>query len=209
MIVLQTKGTSCWGDFSLLTGEAILLFAPPPKKGKVEFVKNNKKMFYCPQNPVWVKCVTYKTNKKDIFLINENLDIFKRKGVFVSSKSNISQKDIDVLDGGDMRLMNIILCRLKEEKFLEVNLAGLADDSVERVLEYVAEDVSCNHVAYVIVEYTDIDIVCENPMKISRDNIGQIMKILHVIWDKEKEKIVPKGYWKMMLKNMKNVWLKK
>jgi hypothetical protein len=180
-VVLQCEGSSLLNGFSLKFGEAVFIIVPPPQNEKVEFISNNKNLFYCPKEPCWVKFVSYNTNKKDIRLINDNIDLFKKQGIFQFCPVKISQKDIDKLDGGDIRLMNILLCRLKNENFIELNLIGLADDSIERVINYIIYDISCHRVAYVIIMYmyADIEIKNFNPIFVSSKNIYDLLNIIN------------------------------
>ena len=159
-------------DFSLKKGEAAFIFARQPQKGRVKYVSSNKSCLYCPKEPYWIKCVSYTTDKKDLLLINENIDAFTKWGVFQKRNRTgpISQKDIDILEGGEIRLMNIILSRLKNENFIEINLVGLAFDSIERVLNYILYDISNNDVSYLIVSYTNTDFTTSNPIFLRNKN---------------------------------------
>ena len=159
-------------DFSLKKGEAAFIFARQPQKGRVKYVSSNKSCFYYTKEPYFVKCVSYSTDKKDLLLINENIEVFTKWGVFQrrNRTGSISQKDIDIMEGGEIRLMNIILSRLKNENFIEINLVGLAFDSIERVLNYILYDISNNDVSYLIVRYTNTDFTTSNPIFLRNKN---------------------------------------
>lgn len=183
-IVLKYEGSSLIDSFSLKRGEAIFIFAPLPKEGKVQFISCNKEWFYCPQEPCWVKCVAYNIPRKDLKIVNRNIDIFQKWGIFYNKKGTISQRDIDKLDGGDVRLMNILINRLKDKTFLEVTTMGLAFDSIERVLNLIVYDISHNKVAYVIINNTDTVIPNTNPIYLrDKHDIETIMHDLNRIWE--------------------------
>ena len=69
-----------------------------------------------------------------------------------------------------MRTKKKILSRLKNENFIEINLVGLAFDSIERVLNYILYDISNNDVSYLIVSYTNTDFTTSNPIFLRNKN---------------------------------------
>lgn len=182
-IVLQYVGSSSINIFSIKFGEAVCIFAPHPQNEHVKFIDSNKGSFHCSIEPWWVKCVSYHTEKKDIALINENISLFRKWGIFPDKvgktrkwflfpfkTGRISQKDIDKLDGGEIRLMNILIARLKGEQFLELNLVGLAPDSIEEILNFIIYDISVHRVAYLVVVYTETHSTCKNPIQLCEKN---------------------------------------
>ncbi len=177
-ILLKFEGSSNLNRFILRERQAIFVFPPFPLNGNVRFISSNKNIFYCPKEPCWVRCVAYDIDKTDLQLINENIELFYRMGVFSYKDEPINQNDIDQLDGGDVRLLNILICRLKKESFLEVNIVGLTLDSVRRILRFIIDDITYNIVTYVIVEYTDLVKTNANPIFISNDNIEDILNVL-------------------------------
>lgn len=174
-IVLKHNGSTLLSPFLLGVGEAIIVFVPSPQTREVRYVSTNKDQFYCYKKPYWVEFVGYSYNKYDLQLINANLMRFQEVGVFSNEKSTISQTDIDMLDGGDVRLLNLLLCRLKGEDFIELNVAGLSFNSIHRVLNYVLRDISKKDVAYIIVVYTDIVLSKTNPISLNNDTIDAVM----------------------------------
>ena len=174
-IVLKHNGSTLLSPFLLGVGEAIIVFVPSPQTREVRYVSTNKDQFYCHKKPYWVEFVGYSYNKYDLQLINANLMRFQEVGVFSNEKSTISQTDIDMLDGGDVRLLNLLLCRLKGEDFIELNVGGLSFNSIHRVLNYVLRDISKKDVAYIIVVYTDIVLSKTNPISLNNDTIDAVM----------------------------------
>ncbi len=176
--LLRHEGSSAFNNFSLKFGEAIIIFAPPPTDDNVHYINGHKDIFCCKKEPCWVKCESYHCAKKDVRLINDHLMLFQKFGLFSHNDKHITQKDIDKLEGGEIRLMNTLLCRLKNETFIEVNIVGLAFDSIERLLKFIIWDISHHKVAYVIVDFTEVVLTQTNPIFVSNDTLGIIMNEL-------------------------------
>ena len=174
-IVLLNNGSRLLAPFSLKYGEAIIVFAPYPKGHNVRFVEGNADSFCCSEIPAWVECTAYSVKKKDIRLINENIDVFRQHDVFPLQVKKVSQRVIDQLEGGDTRLMNLLLCRLKGITFIELNIIGLTFASIYRMFRFVVSDVSNHRVAYIVVNYMDENLKSRDPLPIDEKTIPYIM----------------------------------
>ncbi len=179
-VLSQLEESSLTSISSIKYGEALFVFAPTPKSENVRFVNSNKDIIKCFKDPCWLKCEAYNCSKKDIRLINENIETFQGLGLFPYNNGRISQKDIDKLEGGEVRLMNLLLCRLKQEDFIELNVAGLSYSSIEKLLDFVVNDIHNNSVAYLVVAYTDFVITKTNPISICPGNIKHIINELEI-----------------------------
>lgn len=201
-VVLRCSGTYYANEFTICYGEANFIFAPPPmnllnndketyfvwlikklvyifsnKTKYVRYVENNTNICRYKSIPKWIPCVS-ELKKKDIALINENVEIFRKYEIFNSLLGNVTFNNIDCLESGDLRLVNLILSRLKGADFIELNIAGLSFESIRNILNFVLDDITHCKVAYIIVCYSEFIVKKSNPICLTDENVEFLIELL-------------------------------
>lgn len=195
-IVFKCSRTHYADEFTISYGEAIFLFAPPPmnmldkeayfarlmkrlfnKTKYVRYVENNTNICSCKSMPKWISCIS-ELKKNDIRLINENIEMFRKYRIFNSLLGNVTSDDIDCLESGDLRLVNLILSRLKGNDFIELNIVGLSFESIRNMLNFILADIAHCKVAYIIVYYTDFIPAKCNPISLTEGNVETLIELL-------------------------------
>ena len=165
-------------EFSILLpemkeGDVLIHFAPHPQGKNVRYVESNKDKFEIYTEPHWIECgLIEKGLLHDLDLINEHLDEIGDYGTL------------------EYESLNEICCikekRLKKDKFLEINLVGLAPDSIRSFFRYALDTHDkCPMTSYLFIVYVDgafYDTI-ENPtMVVSEESINDIFSLLEAMF---------------------------
>ncbi len=177
-------------------GDILIHFAPHPQGKKMRYVESNKDKFEIYTEPHWIECgLMEKGLLHDLDLINEHLDEIGDYGTLECESLNeircikekrIKKKDFDYIGTAERRLIYILYRRLKNDSFLEINLVGLASDSIRSFFRY-ALDTHDKYPAtsYLFIVYTDdafYDTI-ENPtMVVSEESINDIFSLLEAMF---------------------------
>ena len=125
-------------------GDVLMHFAPHPQGKQVRYVEMNKDKFEIYSAPHWIECgLLEKGLRHDLDLINEHLDEISHykvmEGYSCVEEKRIKKKDLDCIEHGARRLIYVLYRRLKGDRFLEVNLVGLAPESMMSMLDYALD----------------------------------------------------------------------
>lgn len=188
-------------EFSILLpemkeGDVLIHFAPHPQGKNVRYVESNKDKFEIYAEPHWIECgLMEKGLLHDLDLINEHLDEIGDYGTLEYESLNeiccikekrIKKKDLDYIGNAEKRLIYILYRRLKKDRFLEINLVGLAPDSIRSFFQYALDTHDkCPMTSYLFIVYVDgtfYDTI-ENPtMVVSEESINDIFSLLEAMF---------------------------
>lgn len=183
-------------EFSILLpemkeGDVLIHFAPHPQGKKVRYVESNKDRFEIYTEPHWIECgLMEKGLLHDLDLINEHLDEISEYGtlseIHCVKEKRIKKNDFDYIGYAEKRLIYILYRRLMGDAFLEINLAGLSQDSIRSFFRYALDthDKSLK-TSYLFIVYVDgafYDTI-ENPtMVVNEESVNDIFSLLEAMF---------------------------
>ena len=197
-------------------GDVLIHFTPYPQGKKVRYVESNKDKFEIYTEPHWIECgLMEKGLLHDLDLINEHLDEIGDYGTLEYESLNeiccikekrIKKKDFYYIGNAEKRLVYILYRRLKNDRFLEINLVGLSPDSIRSFFRYALDTHDkCPKTSYLFIVYVDgafYDTI-ENPtVVVNEESINDIFSLLEAMFSYNK-KIAELEWQKHHNSNMK------
>jgi hypothetical protein len=161
--------------FSLNNGEVMLLSLPAGID--VKFCKRNKEQsIKINYQPYWVKFSIEKIDKESIDIVNQNIEYLRP--YFSSNfipKRELTKREILLLSGWDVRLINMFIMRKKGVYFFELNTAGLSLTSIFIMFKFLLGEIeeSKNTASYLIIEISSFKYY-NNPIFVTKNNLSDV-----------------------------------
>ncbi len=165
-------------SFSIKKGEILFIHIPTKYDVNVFNKKSNIPNLDIQIESEWVKFQIMRYSNAALDEINKYLPYLQQFSSSLHSYKQLTKKNIATLSGWDIRLINLFyLLHVKKSPFIEINVAGLAPESIVHLLDFSMDIHSSKDKQGTIVIVDSNKKNLENPTFITPNNLILIKQL--------------------------------